>query len=209
MVSMSARPAGVVAGGLGVEVAHHLVGQPHVGADHFQQDGVGFARVEQLHDGDPKPLLVDLPGLGGQDAAADVRGVAGVGEERHKPPGPEDRRGDGDVVDVSGGLPRVVGDEHVPGRQGIRGELPQEMPHGRGHGVDVARRATDRLGHHAALGVEETAGQVLALPHDGAEGGPHERVLLLVGHGQKPVPDDLEGYGIDGGIIHNRTPRSH
>ena len=84
--------AHVVAGSLGVEIAHGLVGGAHVGPDDGDQVLVDGAAVVQLHDRDPETLLVDLAGLGGEDPSPDVGGVAGVGEVGHLSALLEDRR---------------------------------------------------------------------------------------------------------------------
>jgi hypothetical protein len=66
-------------------------------------------------------------------------------------------------------------------------------------------RAADRLGDHPAAGVEQAAGQVLALADDGREGGPHQRVLLLGGHRQQTIPDDFQGDGINRGVVSHES----
>ena len=177
------RPAaGFVARGLGVKIADHFVGLAHVGADDLHENLVGLAAVEQLHDRDAQPLFEDFPRFGGKNPPADVGAMAGVGEQGDQLAVLEDRRGDGDVVDLPGGLPRIVGDQHVARRQPVRRKRREKMFHRCRHGVDMAGRAADRLRDHPPLGVEHAAGQVLAFAHDGAEGGADQRVLLLVGH---------------------------
>src|SRR5215472_13199006 len=60
------------------------------------------------------------------------------------------------------------------------------------HGIDMTWRATDRLSDHASFSIEQAARKILALAHDGAEGRAYKRVLLLIGHGQKSVPNDFQ-----------------
>ena len=132
-----------------------IVGQAHVGADDLHERLVGPPRLVELHDRDPQPLLVDLARLGREHVAADVGRVAGRGEEGHAVVAAEDRRADGDVVELPRRLPGVVGDQHVAGPQRVERVGAQEVAHGEGHRVDVARRAGHRLGDHVAAAVED------------------------------------------------------
>jgi len=61
----------------------------------------------------------NVAGLGAQGVAADVGGVAGRGEERYQVVAEVDRVTDRHVVEVARGLPRIVGDQHVAGRQRV------------------------------------------------------------------------------------------
>ena len=64
------------------------------------------------------------------------------------------------------------------------------------HCIDMPWRAAYRLSDHAPFGVKHSAGEILAFAHDGAKRGSNERVLLLVRHGEKPVPNDLQSHWI-------------
>ncbi len=189
--------ADVVAGGLGVEVADCLVREADVGADDFQQLVVRLAAGEEFRHGDAQALLENLVRFAGEDLAADVGGVAEVAEVGDDLAVAEDRGEDGEVVELAGGHPGVVGDEDVAVGQGVWRVGGEEMANAGGHGVDVAGGAGQRLGHHLAAGVEDAAGQVLRFAHDGAEGGAHQGRLLLVGNGEEAVPEDLEGDGVE------------
>ena len=106
-------------------------------------------------------------------------------------PLPEGRRDDGEVVQVAGAEPGVVGDVVVAGLHACR---PGTSP-GSGrrfhHRVDVARRAGDGLGQHAALQVEDAGGKVARFAHRGAEGGADHGLRLLLDHRDQAVPLDL------------------
>ncbi len=65
------------------------------------------------------------------------------------------------------------------------------MPDAFRHRVDVARRAGDRLRHHAALQVEDAGGQVAGLAHRGGERGADHRLRLLLDDRDQAVPHDL------------------
>ena len=176
-----------------MEVAHDEVGHAHVGSDHGLERRVDPAALVELHDGNEEPFLVHLARLRGEDVAADIRGVAGGGEEGDEVASPEDGVADGDVVEVARRLPRVVGDDHVPPLPRVHRIHVENVLHGEGHGVDVPRRARHRLRHHPASPVEDTRGQIARLAHDGREGRAHQRGRLLVDDADQPVPADVEG----------------
>src|SRR5262249_44331536 len=98
----------------------------------------------------------------------------------------------GDVVDLTGGHPGVVGDEYVAGLEGVLGIRGHEVTHARGHRVDVSWSACLGLRDHVAERVEHTARQVLGLAHYRRERGPHQRRLLLVGDRQQSAPQDFQ-----------------
>ena len=100
-------------------------------------------------------------------------------------------RDDGQVVQMAGTEPRVVGDVMVAGTHRRGGKLLQEMPDTFGHGIDVAGRAGDRLRHHAAVQVENAGGQVAGLAHRGREGGADHDLRLLLDDRDQAVPHDL------------------
>ena len=190
-------PADVVAGGLGVEIADRLVREADVGADDLQQLVVRLAAVEELRHRDAQPLLVDLVRLAREDLTADVRRVAEVAEVADDPALAEDRRDHREVVELAGGHPGVVGDQHVAGAERLRRIGGQQVAHAGRHRVDVPRRAGQRLRHHLPARVEDAAGEVLRLAHHRAEGGPHQRRLLLVGDGEEPVPEHFQRHRIE------------
>ena len=63
--------------------------------------------------------------------------------------------------------------------------------------VDVAGRAGHRLRHHPGPAVEHGVGEVAGLPDDRAEGGPLQRLGLLVDRGDQALPQHLELDGVE------------
>src|SRR4029079_3996970 len=108
----------------------------------------------EVHQRDVETLLVDLAGIDGHAAAADIDDVAGRGEERDHLAAPEGRRDEGEVVQVAGALPRIVGQEDVAFLHGGGGEAVEEVVDGARHRVDVAGRAGHGLRQHGAAQVE-------------------------------------------------------
>ena len=74
----------------------------------------------------------------------------------------EGRRHHGDVVQVAGALPGIVGDVGVALEHIVARDFVDEMQHGLGHGVHMAGRAGHRLRQHLAARVEHAGRQVAA-----------------------------------------------
>ena len=188
-------------------VADHLVGLPDVAAHDVHHVPVEPPPLGPPHDRYPETLLVQLARVGSEAPSADVDHVRCRGEEADEGPGlvavraagpvravlEEHRSGHGDVVEVAGALPRVVGEVHIAGAHALGPDLVDEVAQGGSHGVDVARRPGDGLGDHAALRVEHSRREVAGLPHRRRERGPHQGQGLLFDHGDQAVPHDLHG----------------
>src|SRR5919112_1903068 len=173
------RAAHIVAPRLCVEVPDDLEGRPHVGADEPEEVFVGLAPHEQAGHGHEEPLLVDLARVRAEATPPDVEGVAAVAEVRHHVAAVEDRGDHRKIVEVTRGLPRVVGDQHVALTEGLGGNLAQKVVDGGRHGIYVARRARHRLRDHAAPLVEETRREVARFPDHARERGAHQGPRLL------------------------------
>jgi len=187
--------ADAVAGGERVDVADDLVGFADVLAQERDERVVDAAPVEEAHDGDLDAFLVERVAVGAEAAAADVDDMGGAGEEAHVAALMEGGGDDGDVVEVAGAHPGVVGDVDVAFGHRFGADDADEMGDGVGHGVDVSGRAGDGLGEHLAFRVVDAGGEVAGLAHGGREGGADEGLGLLLDHGDEAVPHDLAGDG--------------
>ena len=114
-----------------------------------------------------------------------------VGEQRHQPALVEGRRDDGQVVQVPGPEPGIVGDQMVAVLQRLGRELTQEMTDAFHHRIDVARRARHRLRQHPPLKVENSGRQIARFAHRRAEGGADHGLRLLFDDRDQPVPHHL------------------
>ena len=199
--------ADLVADHLRVHVAQHLLGRAHVRAQELEHRLDRHAGLVQLEHRDEQALLEHLARIGGEPAAADVERMAAVAEQRDHTITFEDRGHDGDVVELRGGLPGVVGDQHVARAQAVDGVLGQKMMHAGGHRVDVPGRAGDRLGDHAPAPVEHAGRQVARLAHDRGERGAHQSRRLLVDHADQAVPQHLE-HELVHGVVPSPQVRS-
>ena len=157
-------------------------------------DHQGFiapAFAEQVGNRDLQAFLEQIVGVRAKAAAADVGNVAGGRKQGHARTRLKNRRHHGEIIEVAGAIPGIVGQQHVARlqrRQRIAGE---ELAHGGGHGVDVSRGSGNCLGEHAAGGVEHAGRQIARLPHHGGERGAHQCLRLLLDDGQQAVPDQL------------------
>ena len=186
-----------VAGHLAIEVADHFLRSADVGAQDFEQVHVGLTALEQLQDGDVQSLFIDIHCVWAVGAPADIRGVANVPEERDQVSVPEDRRHDCDVVVVTTGQPRIVGDNHVTRLERLGRVFVQHVHDAAGHRVDVARRSGDCLRQHVATWVEHTGGQVAAFRYGRRERGPDQRDRLLLHGRDQPTPEGLQDEWVE------------
>ena len=106
----------------------------------------------------------------------------------------EHRADHGQVMEVAGGEPGIVGDVLVALPHGLGREAREEMLHRFRHGVDVARRAGHGLGDHAAPRVEHAGREIARLADRGGEGRAHQRLRLLLDQRLQPVPCHLQPH---------------
>ena len=156
-----------------------------------QQILVHAAFPRQGHDRNGEALLVHLPPIRPHAQSADVNDMDGVGEQAHRLAPVEAGADHRDVVQMTRGEPRIIGDVVVAGLHGGERVDREEMLHRIGHRIDVSRRAGDRLRQHAAVAVEHARREVARLAHRGAERRPQHGLRLLLDHGDQPVPHDL------------------
>ena len=166
------------------------------------------ARLGQRHDRDAEPFLEHRPSVGAEAEAADIDDMRGRGEQRHQPALLERRRHDGEVVEVPGAEPGIVGEIDVARLHRLHRVLLEEVPDRQGHRIDVARRAGDRLRDHAAGRIEHAGREVARLAHRRREGGADQRLRLLLDHRDQAVPHDLHVDG-GGGIVTRHGRRSN
>ena len=139
-----------------------------------------------------RPSLEDLLRVRAEPPAAHVGDVAGAGEEGDAGALPEHGRHHGEIVEMAGAVPGVVGEQHIPRGQFGERVFLQELAHRRRHGVDVPGGPGDRLGEHCTARVEYARREVAGLPYYRGEGGAHQRLRLFLHDGQQPVPDQLD-----------------
>ena len=195
-------PADLVAGDVGHHVADHLLGHPHVGADDLDQQLVEPALVVELADREAQALVIDLRRRRAEARAADVgqmRDAERVGDDaalaEHGPH-------HGDVVEVAGAEPGIVGDDDVAGLQRLGGIALQHVAQRDRRAADEHRHAEGALRDRVGLGVEHHAGEVVALVDDGGERGAHQRRDDLVDDRDQAVPHDAEADGVEGLVAH-------
>ena len=140
-----------------------MIGFAHVAAHDPQKRLVYGAAVRKTHDWNVQPLFVDAMRIGPKPTPANIDDMGGTGEEAHQFIAMKHGRDHGEIVQVAGPLPRVVGDIDVALGHGIAPDAANEMSDCIGHCVDVARRARDRLGQHPALRIIDASRQIPGL----------------------------------------------
>jgi hypothetical protein len=174
-----------------VNVALDLQRFAHVGAHHAQQVLVHRAFARERHDRDRQAFFEHLPAVRSHTEAADVDDVHRAGEQADRAAVEERGRDHREIVQMSAGEPRVVGDVMVARAHAGERINVEEMLDRVRHGVDVAGRAGHRLRQHAALTVEHAGREIACLAHRGAERGAHQGLRLLLDHRDQAAPHDL------------------
>ena len=100
----------------------------------------------------------------------------------------------GDIVQVARPLPWVVGDVDIAFVDILRADAADEMGHGIGHRVHMARCARDSLRQHLALGVINPSRQIPRFADRGGKGRAHQRLGLFFHDRDQPVPHDLVNH---------------
>ena len=190
------------------EIAKHQFGRPHVVLDDAKQSVVRYAGVEQLHDRDLQPLLVDRFRRRREDPSADIHGVAIACGKPDEFAAAVDRGDDGDVVLVSRDQPRVVGDEDVASPETRRSDRIDDVVHADAERPEMPRRALHGLGQHDAPGIEYRRRQVFHLAQNGGESAVDHGRGLFVRDRDQAVPAQFDRYRVELCVMprHRRLP---
>ena len=187
---LPARPP--AARGHPFEVPDDLVRHPDVARDEPPDEGVAAPPAGVAGDRDPEALLEDLAAEGRVEGAPDVRPVGGDRDEPDEGAAGEDRGRHGDVLEVAGADPRVVGDDEVAFAPVRRRVLGEERVEGPGQGADEGGARDRGLGEGPSVPIEHHHREVLRLADgDGVGGADHGR-RRLVHDREEPAPDDLD-----------------
>ena len=129
----------------------------------------------------------------------DVSTFADVGRKSRQ----KHRRDDGDVMEMTGSLPRVVGDVDVAAIHTFGTNVVNEVRHGCGHRVDVAWCSCHGLSHHVPIAVEDPRGEIAGFAHRSRKGSAHQRGRLFFEDRNQAVPHDLK---VHVSLAHNASP---
>ena len=196
--------AGVVAGTEGVDIPLQLDRGARARADEVEEGLVRHAAgFEAADDGDEEPFLEHRTPFGSHAEAADIDDMRGIGKQPDDLALAEGGGDDGEVVQMPGRQPGIIGDVVLPGLHGVRREFLQEMPDAFGHGVHMAGRAGHGLRQHPPLQVEDACGEIAGFAHRGAEGRADHGLRLFLDHRDQAVPLDLAlDFGEGTGLLH-------
>ena len=102
------------------------------------------------------------------------------------------RGGDhGQIMQMAGSKPRVIGDVVITWLHAGCREFRKEVADRFCHGIHMARRAGHGLGQHAALQVKDAGGKITRFAHRGAEGSADHGLRLFFDHRNQAIPLDL------------------
>ncbi|MNI13424.1 hypothetical protein D3C73_666520 [compost metagenome] len=183
--------ADLVAGRQRIDVTDNLMALAHVVVQDVDEILVDLPALGKFHDRNEDTLFIDFVRIRPETAATDIDHVCRAGEITDKRAVAEARRNDGEVVQVTGALPWIVGDINVAFENVFRPDIADEVTDGFRHRINVAGRAGDRLGDHQAAAVEDAGGQVARFTHAGGERRADEGDGLFFDDGDQPVPHDL------------------
>ena len=177
---------------LGTDIADYRLGMPHVGADKGKNVFVRLPLLVQLADRNAQPFFIVVATLQIGPPTADIdlmRCTCRIRDQRAV----EEHRGiEGDVVVVTGRLPRIVADQDVTRPEGRAGKGPQHVRQHTPHRTAQARRIRIGLRYQATCLVEYRACIVREIAHHRRECGPDQGRGLLVRGRPQPAPDHLQ-----------------
>ena len=109
----------------------------------------------------------------------------------------EDRHRHGDVGQVTGGEPRVVGDDAVARLPGLLRKPFQEMLQGARQDAGEGRDAAGVFRQRVAIRIHQHGTEIVRLADDGRKGRAQQRRRGFVRDRNQPAPEDFQGDGIE------------
>ena len=135
--------------------------------------------------------MINLTAIRRHADTADIDHMRSTGEQRDHFAFVKGWRDNREIMQMTGALPRIVGDVDITVPHAVRREYIEEMHHRPGHGIDVPRRAGDRLGQHLAFQVKNPGGDIAGFAAGGTKRRAHQRLGLFLDHGEQPFPHHL------------------
>ena len=140
-----------VAGHQRVEVAFHLHRLAHIGANDFEHGLAELPRIHQFENGHEQTFVIHLRAIGPEAQSANIDHVHRRGKQSHHAFARKHRCDHGEIVEVAGAFPGVVGHIRIAGAHAVCGIFRQKMPHRFSHRIHMAGRAGYGLCNHAAI----------------------------------------------------------
>ena len=131
----------------------------------MDQRFVDDTALGKFHDRDIETFFVDASSISPKTTPADVYNMGGAGKEPHKSAVVKRRCDHGDIMQMAGAFPGIIGDVDITLKYILRSDPPNEVAHGVSHGVDVARGAGHSLCQHPTVCVIDTGRQIPGLSH--------------------------------------------
>ena len=96
-----------------VDIADQLIRLAHIASDDLDQGPIGFTALGKLHDRGVEAFFIDGVRIRAEPASADVDNVRGAGEKADQLAQMEGRADHGDVMEMVGSLPGIIGDVDI------------------------------------------------------------------------------------------------
>ena len=182
---------GVIAGAKGIDIAFQFDRRARSCADEIKKRLIRRAGIEAFHDRDIEPFFENAAPFRAHAKAANINDMRGIGEKPDNLAATKGGRDHGQVMQMPGREPRVIGDVVITWLHAGGGEFRQEVAHRFRHGIHMARRAGYGLGQHAPLQVKDAGGKITRFAHRGAEGSADHGLRLFFHHRDQAIPLDL------------------
>ena len=179
-------------GKLRPQIPHHLIGHTHVLAHEALKRRIDLAAADHLHHRYLQAFLEHFACIGRAHFAADVGCVRHRTGKAHQFALQKYRLGAGDVGQVPGTEPDIVGNQHVAGFQRLHRKLIQKMFDGARHRADERRNTVGGLRQRAPARIRQHTRKVIRFAHDGRERGAHQSRGGFIDDGDEARPQHLQ-----------------
>ena len=150
----------LVATGQRIHIAHQLVRLAHIAPHDPQQGRIYHAALGKFHDRKIEAFFINAGRIGPEPAPADIDDMSGTGEEPYQRAVVERGCDHGDVVQMPGAFPWIIGDVDVAFKDVVAPDPADEVRHRIGHRVHMSGRACHGLCQHLTVGVIDPCGQI-------------------------------------------------
>ena len=182
---------GVIAGAKGIDIAFQFHRRARSRADEIEERLIRRAGIEAFHDRDIEPFFENAAPFRAHAKPANINDMRSIGEKPDNLAAAKRGRNDGQVMQMPGREPGVIGDVVITWLHAGCREFRQEVADRFCHGIHMARRTGHGLGQHASLQIKDAGGKIARFAHRGAEGSADHGLRLFFDHCDQAIPLDL------------------
>ncbi len=115
---------------IGVNIADHLIGHPHIQADQIHEILIDHTGFHQFYDRKPQPLVINLRRGGGKAHPPDIGQMADAHRIADQITLQINRSHHRDIIHMTGAKHRIIGDNDIACFQAFRWDFVQHMAQG-------------------------------------------------------------------------------